>query len=662
MSNTPRVLIAFLVLAAITLAVYSNHFDNSFHFDDFHTIVDNVRLHTLNDPMQYFRDPTAFSVLTTHQVFRPLVSLSLAYDYSRGRGATRWFHYSTFFWFLVLLAFLLLLSQHLLQSGLWALAATAVFALHPVSAETVNYIIQRGDLYATLGIVAALYLYVAFPRLRITGLYLIPFALGALAKATALVFPLILALYLWTYEEHKWQRLATRLIPVVLAALALGVWIGRMTGAAYQPGGFAPGLYRATQGYITWHYFYSFFLPVDLTADTDMTVAASYADPRVLGGAVFLALFAAALYFAARRPTWRGVAFGLGWFLIALIPTAVIPLAEVANDHRMFMAFPGLCLALALMLRNVLGPRLAASSSLRYAVAACAVLLLSVSAYATRQRNEVWRTEETLWKDVTLKSPGNGRGLMNYGLTLMARGDTKTALDYFERAARINPRYHILEINRAIAKGDLGRHVEAEQHFRNAIQWSPGQSTGYFYYGRWLSAQKRSQEAETNLRTALQLNPHDFQARAMLSQVHAQRQQWKELRDLVEDTLRIAPGDPSALHFKMIVEANERASKAAAESAFAQGSPEAFMEMSLAHFRAGRYMDCVRAAEKALQLRPNYAEAYNNIAAGYNALKMWDQGIAAAKEAVRLKPDWELARNNLAHAMQQKAEARKAGQ
>jgi len=85
------------------------------------------------------------------------------------------------------------------------------------------------------------------------------------------------------------------------------------------------------------------------------------------------------------------------------------------------------------------------------------------------------------------------------------------------------------------------------------------------------------------------------------------------------------------------------------------------MEMSLAHFRAGRYMDCVRAAEKALQLRPNYPEAYNNISAGYNALKMWDQGIAAAKEAVRLKPDWELARNNLAHAMQQKAEARKVG-
>ncbi len=662
MSKAPKGLIGFVLLASITLAVYSNHFENSFHFDDFHTIVENARLHTFDDPMQYFRDPTAFSVLTTHQVFRPLVSLSLAFDYSRGRGAVRYFHFSTFFWFVVLLALMQALFQRLLGSAVWALAMTAVFALHPVSAETVNYIIQRGDLYATLGIVAALYVYIAFPKLRITGLYLIPFALGSLSKATALVFPLILALCLWMYEEPRWQRIAVSLIPAALTAVALGVWIGKMTGGAYQPGGFAPGLYRATQGYVTWHYFWSFFLPSGLSADTDMTVVPSYGDPRVAGGILFLALFAAAFYFASRARNWRGAAFGLGWFLIALIPTAIIPLAEVANDHRMFMAFPGLCLAVAVALQNTLNQRAAAWPVLRYAAFAFALLVLCTGAYATRQRNEVWRTEETLWHDVTIKSPRNGRGLMNYGLTLMARGETKTALDYFERATRFNPRYPVLEINRAIAKAVLGRGQEAEQHFRNAIQWSPAQSTGYFYYARWLHSQRRAPEAETNLAQALRLNPNDFQARALLSQVHAERQQWKELRELVEDTLRIAPGEPSALHYKMIVEANERASKAATATAYEKGSPEAFMELSLAHFRAGRYMECVRAAEKALQLRPDYPEAYNNIAAGYNALKMWDKGIAAAKEAVRLKPDWELPRNNLAHAMQQKAAAGKAGQ
>ncbi len=123
----------------------------------------------------------------------------------------------------------------------------------------------------------------------------------------------------------------------------------------------------------------------------------------------------------------------------------------------------------------------------------------------------------------------------------------------------------------------------------------------------------------------------------------------------MQETLRIAPAEPSALHYKMVLEASERASQAVAAKTTEAGTPEAFVELSLAHFRAGRYMDCVRAAEKALALRPKYAEAYNNIAAGYNALKMWDKGIAAAQQAIQLRPEWDLPRNNLAHAMREKA-------
>ena len=43
----------------------------------------------------------------------------------------------------------------------------------------------------------------------------------------------------------------------------------------------------------------------------------------------------------------RPVAFGLWWFLVALLPTSIIPLAEVENDHRMFFPFIGLAAAVA---------------------------------------------------------------------------------------------------------------------------------------------------------------------------------------------------------------------------------------------------------------------------------------------------------------------------
>jgi len=86
-------------------------------------------------------------------------------------------------------------------------------------------------------------------------------------------------------------------------------------------------------------------------------------------------------------------------------------------------------------------------------------------------------------------------------------------------------------------------------------------------------------------------------------------------------------------------------------------TPEGFLSLSLSYYQAGRYEDCIIAAQQALHLNPNYAEAYNNIAAASNALGRFDDGIRAAQEAVRLKPDFELARNNLAWAQAQRARA-----
>ena len=48
------------------------------------------------------------------------------------------------------------------------------------------------------------------------------------------------------------------------------------------------------------------------------------------------------------------------------------------------------------------------------------------------------------------------------------------------------------------------------------------------------------------------------------------------------------------------------------------------------------------------------AEAFNNLAAGYASMRMWNEAIDAAAEAVRLHPDFQLARNNLAWAEEQR--------
>src|SRR6266404_6272694 len=91
-----------LLLAAL-IAAYSNHFHNSFHFDDAHTIENNAAIRELRNIPLFFRDATTFSALPSNQSYRPLVSTLLAIDYQLGGGLHPfWFHLSIFALFVVL--------------------------------------------------------------------------------------------------------------------------------------------------------------------------------------------------------------------------------------------------------------------------------------------------------------------------------------------------------------------------------------------------------------------------------------------------------------------------------------------------------------------------------------------------------------------------------
>jgi hypothetical protein len=193
-----------VALLAIFVA-YANSFDNGFHFDDFHTVTDNPAIRSLGNLPRFFTDTTTFSVLPANRTYRPMVSLSLALDYAMGRGYTPlWFHVGTFLLLLLLVVLLAKMYGVVFEKtepgsgkGWLALGAAAWFGLHPAMAETVNYVIQRGDLYCTLGCVGGLVVYAAWPQVRRYGLYLLPLVFAMLSKPPAAVFPVLLFAYVW---------------------------------------------------------------------------------------------------------------------------------------------------------------------------------------------------------------------------------------------------------------------------------------------------------------------------------------------------------------------------------------------------------------------------------------------------------------------------------
>jgi tetratricopeptide (TPR) repeat protein len=598
-----------LLLVFALVAAYANHFHNSFHFDDAHTLETNAAIRSLRNIPTFFRDATTFSSLPSNQSYRPLVSTLLAIDYSLGHGPKPfWFHLSIFALF-VALTLLLAFIIYRLIGNLWiALGAAALYGLHPANADTVNYIVASSEVISTLGVIASFAVYFGFPKLRRFYIYVLPAAIAILAKPTAAIFAVLFAVYWLLFERNKTrlQRGVEIFTPLVICGAVL-LFVQHMTPRSWIAGASNAHNYLITQPYVMLLYLKTFFWPTGLSADYDLNPFTTAADPRFWAGVLFMAALVTMSILAVRSESTRVIGFGLFWFVIALLPTSFFPLAEVMNDHRTFLPYIGLAIAMAGAAALLVARLDQQRSWVKITATGAVALFLCANAYATFQRNKVWKSEETLWHDVVIKSPGNARGLMNYGNTLMAKGNFAGALDYFHRAQQLTPQYSVLLINLAIAEDATKQSAAAEQHFKEALRLAPASPDSYTYYARYLLSHSRADEARAFLRSALELSPTDLTARELLTQVeHTQAE-----------------------------------------------TPESYLALSLQFYNEGRYQESIAASQSALSLKPDYAEAWNNICAAENKLGRYEQGVAACEQALHFKPDFELARNNLNFARQQ---------
>lgn len=307
-----------LAVLLMVCLVYANHFGNKFHFDDSHTIQNNPWIRDLGNIPRFFTDGTTFSTLPANRAYRPLVSTSLAIDYRLSGGLKPlWFHISTFFWFVSQLVLMFALFRYLLdcvrytdQNAWLALAATAFYGLHPAMAETVNYIIQRGDIYAALGVVASLCWYFARPDQRKWGLYLIPLVAAMLSKPTSMVMPALLIAALCFMAGERFGTAVRKSIPSIACVVVTGWIVSGMTPKGYSGGSTSPYGYLITQPTVLLHYFLTFFLPTGLNADTDRALYGSLFEGEALVGFLFVAVALAVIAYCARQRTDDGTSLG----------------------------------------------------------------------------------------------------------------------------------------------------------------------------------------------------------------------------------------------------------------------------------------------------------------------------------------------------------------
>jgi len=653
-----------------------NLYDNSFHFDDSHTIQDNPYIKDISNlPIFFTKGAETFSSLPSNQVYRPIVTSSIAIDYwissklsSDGNGFhTRYYHYSmmiTYILLLVLLFFFFLKLFETARPNAWniyfAFFATAFYGLHTVNAETINYIISRSDLLSSFFVIAAFNLFLYFPNKRKYGLFLIPFFFGILTKLTAAMFIPMLIVYYFVFEfialEKEERKAKTKefifgsaiLIVIMLVAI---VFVMSMQSDTFVPGTHSRWQYLITMPFVLFHYFVSFFYPYNLSADTDMTIIDSILNIQFFIGLLFLLIMLFVSLISLKNKKYAPISFGIAWFFIALAPTSsFIPLAEVMNDHRMFYPFIGLMLAVVYAVSLLIVKKqsvIQQNNKYRNIIFVLIATILSAHWYGTYKRTEVWDNGMTLWYDVTIKSPKNGRGLMNYGLRLMNQAKHDEAMEYYNRAMEHSPHYSYLHTNMAICYSAMGNEVEAEKSFKLASYYGYYSHKPHYYYGVNLLENKKYDEAIEEFKLSLKMAPQYNYAMYKLMECYTYKEEFDNLDNIIAECQSLYPKDETALYYAKISVKRVTKLGISRNKSIENPSADNFLDLSLKYYYSEKYDSSIWAAHKVLELDKNNIAAYNNICAASNVLGNWDVAIKAGKKAIELNPNNRLAMNNL---------------
>lgn len=658
LADRPTAALIGLAIAGLVLVciAYSNHFTNPFQFDDFGSIVNNGYIRDLGNISLFFTDIRSFGTNMGNLGYRPMVALLNAIAYRMGDGLNPvYFHASIFFWYLVQLGLMFWVFKKIFSQAskeasseiisMTALLAVTFYGVHAANAETINYMISISDSFSTLCIVASLLLYM-LPTARKYYLYLITAALGILTKETGVMFGPILFFYILLFEERvslvdliTFRKTRNLLTAIKKALPTLALCIGSyyliqkyivtpsITLSSAPKTAAEIWQYFYSQWVIICHYIGNFILPLKLSADSTFDLYPTVLDRTVLLSLLLLLSMVVTAFITSTRKMTRPIAFGIVWFFIALAPTSsFIPLGQISNDHRTFFPFIGLVMSGSWYLFLVISKNrefLCRNIVAQMGIGILIILVLSLHAYGTFQRNIVWSSTASLWQDAAVKGPNNGRAQMNHGLTLMLAGRYDETLPYFTRTLELLPNWAYININMGILRGAMGFPQEAEMYYQKAIRVQPFVPDSYYYYAKWLRENGRVDEAIAQLEAGINISAEYMPNIKLLGEIKDEK------------------ADSTVAAIRELELSVERQAS----------TVDDYVSLSFLYYKNKMFEESITASQQALNLQPENTIALNNMCSAYNALQQWQQAVDACTRALQIDPEFERAKNNLNWAL-----------
>ena len=199
----------------LALIAYSNSFGAGLVRDNTAQIRDDPRIQaaTAQNIELIFNQEYWYGNSIT-QLYRPLTTLSFLFNYTILGGGTRvtGYHWVNFALHALNIVLVYLLTLYIFRRTSWALAATAVWAVHPVLTESVTNLVGRADLLAALGMFAGLLCHIRASRapgrgkLAWLGGLTVAVAVGMFSKESAIVVLGVMLLHDVAFEPPRGWR------------------------------------------------------------------------------------------------------------------------------------------------------------------------------------------------------------------------------------------------------------------------------------------------------------------------------------------------------------------------------------------------------------------------------------------------------------------------
>ncbi len=484
----------------------------------------------------------------------------------------------------------------------------AVFAVHPLRAESVAWIAERKDVLSGFFFMLTLWAYTRYAQgvartptsdrapgvarltfhvSRFYCLVLLFFALGLLSKNMLMTMPFVLLLLdywpldrLSSFTPRVWFRLAAEKIPLFV------LMVGSCVATALVPEKLTYGrmpfglrMENAAVSYVT--YLWQMLYPSGL--------ACLYPNPTnylplwEVTGAVglLLALSGAAWVFRRTHP-WLVV--GWLWYLGMMIPViGVVQISSYAAHADRYTYLPQI--GLYLLLTWTAAELCAGWRHRCLMLGGLSTVILAALMFCARIQTTYWRNAESLWIHTLACTSDNVVAHNNLGNVLLQKGEVDEAIVQFKKSLEIKPDYVEACYNLGTALLQSGRVDEAINFFQTALQIKPDHVEARINLGIALFQEGRADEAVNLFQTALQIKPDDAEVRINLGTALLQQNKVDEAIAQYQAALKIKPGHAEACYY-----------------------------LGNALLQQGRAGEAVTQYQKALEIKPGYPEALNNLA------------------------------------------------